>query len=62
MGTIALNAGATGSPAEFEPPEEAIRLLNKLADDPRNQVWVLSGLTKKMLDVVAEKAPKLGFV
>ena len=61
MGTIARNAGATGSP-EFEAPEEAIRLLNRLADDPKNQVWVLSGLTKKMLDVVSEKAPAIGLV
>lgn len=61
MGTIARNAGATGTP-EFEPPEEAIRLLNRLAEDPKNQVWLLSGLTKGMLDVVSEKAPKLGIV
>ncbi|TBU43087.1 glycosyltransferase family 20-domain-containing protein, partial [Dichomitus squalens] len=59
--TIARNAGATGTP-EFEAPEEAIKLLNRLAEDPRNQVWLLSGLTKKMLDVVAEKAPTIGIV
>ena len=61
MGTIARNAGAAGT-REFEPPEEAIRLLNRLAEDPKNQVWLLSGLTKGMLDVVSEKAPKLGIV
>ena len=59
--TIARNSGATGAP-EFEPPEEAIRLLNRLAEDQRNQVWLLSGLTKKMLDVVSEKAPAIGLV
>ena len=62
--TIARNAGVlAGARREFVPPEEAIRLLNKLAEDPRNQVWLLSGLpVKGMLDVVAEKAPGIGIV
>ena len=62
--TIARNAGSLpGRKAEFEPPEETLRLLNRLADDPRNQVWLLSGLpVKGMLDVVAERVPKVGIV
>ena len=62
--TIARNAGVlAGARREFVPPEDAIRLLNKLAEDPRNQVWLLSGLpVKGMLDVVAEKAPGIGIV
>ncbi|TFY58376.1 hypothetical protein EVJ58_g6450, partial [Rhodofomes roseus] len=51
------------SRAEFNPPKEAIDVLNRLADDPRNEVWLLSGLpVKGMLDVVAEMAPKVGIV
>ncbi|EPS95484.1 hypothetical protein FOMPIDRAFT_141689 [Fomitopsis schrenkii] len=49
--------------AEFNPPKEAIDVLNKLAEDPKNEVWLLSGLpVKGMLDVVAEMAPKIGVV
>lgn len=48
---------------EFEPPEEAIKALNALADDPRNEVWLLSGLqVKGALDKVAALAPKIGIV
>ena len=62
--TIARNTGVlAGSKREFVPPEEVIRLLNRLAEDPKNQVWLLSGLpVKGMLDVVAEKAPTIGIV
>ncbi|KAI1785482.1 hypothetical protein LXA43DRAFT_1115863 [Ganoderma leucocontextum] len=35
---------------------------NGHARDLKNQVWLLSGLTESMLDVVAEKAPKIGIV
>ncbi|KAH9856277.1 glycosyltransferase family 20-domain-containing protein [Lenzites betulinus] len=60
--TIARNAGVGGSPS-FEPPKEAIDVLNKLADDPRNEVWLLSGLpVKGSLEIVAEKAPNVGIV
>ena len=62
--TIARNAGMLpGEKREFSPPEDALRLLNKLAEDPRNQVWLLSGLpVKGMLDVVAEKSPAIGIM
>ncbi|KAH9915312.1 glycosyltransferase family 20-domain-containing protein [Fomitopsis serialis] len=49
--------------AEFNPPKEAIDVLNRLAEDPRNEVWLLSGLpVKGMLDIVAEMVPKIGIV
>ena len=62
--TIARNTGVlAGSKREFVPPEDVIKLLNRLAEDPKNQVWLLSGLpVKGMLDVVAEKAPTIGIV
>ena len=62
--TIARNAGMLpGEKREFSPPEDALRLLNKLAEDPRNQVWLLSGLpVKGMLDVIAEKSPAIGIM
>ncbi len=47
----------------FDPPQEAIDLLKRLADDPRNEVWLLSGLqVKGALEKVAEAAPKIGIV
>ncbi|KAI0742614.1 glycosyltransferase family 20-domain-containing protein [Daedaleopsis nitida] len=60
--TIARNAGVGGS-QNFEVPEDVLRLLGRLADDPKNQVWLLSGLpTKGMLDIVAEKVPSIGII
>lgn len=48
---------------EFKPPEEAIRALNALAEDPKNEVWLLSGLqVKGALDSIATLAPKVGIV
>ena len=48
---------------EFDPPQEAIDALNKLAEDPRNEVWLLSGLqVKGALEKIAEAAPKIGIV
>ncbi|PCH42911.1 glycosyltransferase family 20 protein [Wolfiporia cocos MD-104 SS10] len=47
----------------FDPPAEALDVLNRLADDPRNEVWLLSGLpVAGTLEVVAEAAPKIGIV
>ncbi|RPD60848.1 hypothetical protein L227DRAFT_547270 [Lentinus tigrinus ALCF2SS1-6] len=62
--TIARNAGVGhGGQPDFVPPEEALRLLSKLAEDHRNEVWLLSGLpTTSILDVVAEKVPNIGVV
>ncbi|THG96790.1 hypothetical protein EW026_g5099 [Hermanssonia centrifuga] len=47
----------------FDPPDEAVAVLNKLAEDPRNEVWLLSGLqVKGALEKIAEAAPKIGIV
>ncbi|KZT21795.1 glycosyltransferase family 20 protein [Neolentinus lepideus HHB14362 ss-1] len=47
----------------FEPPEEVYGLLNKLAGDPKNDVWILSGLPAKgAMEVLAQKVPKVGIV
>ncbi|OCH91316.1 hypothetical protein OBBRIDRAFT_873262 [Obba rivulosa] len=48
---------------KFDPPSDAIALLNRLAEDPKNEVWLLSGLpVKDALEKVAEQAPKIGIV
>jgi hypothetical protein len=47
----------------FTPPEEPLRLLNKLAEDPRNVIWLLSGLpVKGVMEKVAELAPGIGIM
>lgn len=47
----------------FDPPQEAIKALNTLAEDPKNEVWLLSGLqVKNALEKVAVLAPKVGIV
>ncbi|EMD35057.1 glycosyltransferase family 20 protein [Gelatoporia subvermispora B] len=48
---------------KFDPPQDAIALLNRLAEDPKNEVWLLSGLpVKDALEKAAEVAPKIGIV
>lgn len=48
---------------EFNPPKEAMDALNALAEDTRNEVWLLSGLqVKGALEKVAALAPKVGIV
>jgi trehalose 6-phosphate synthase/phosphatase len=38
-------------------------LLNKLAEDGKNEVWLLSGLpVSGMMELVAEKVPEVGIV
>lgn len=46
----------------FEPPAEAVAILRKLGDDPRNRVWLLSGLPRGALDKVARVVPSIGLV
>ncbi|CAL1697858.1 unnamed protein product [Somion occarium] len=47
----------------FDPPEEALKVLNKLAEDPKNEVWLLSGLpVKGALEEIAKLCPKVGVV
>ncbi|EGO28773.1 glycosyltransferase family 20 protein [Serpula lacrymans var. lacrymans S7.9] len=49
--------------APFEAPKEALALLNKFAEDPMNEVWLLSGLpVKGVMDKVAAEAPNVGIV
>jgi len=47
----------------FVPQQEAMDLLNKLAEDGKNEVWLLSGLpVSGMMELVAEKVPEVGIV
>lgn len=45
----------------FVPPKEALDVLKKLAQDPTNVVWVLSGLpVKGGLEKIASAVPEVG--
>ncbi|KDQ50611.1 glycosyltransferase family 20 protein [Jaapia argillacea MUCL 33604] len=47
----------------WNPPQDVFDLLNKLAGDGRNEVWLLSGLAVKgAMEEVASKCPKIGIV
>lgn len=46
----------------FEPPAEAVAILRKLGEDPRNRVWLLSGLPRYALEKVANVVPSIGLV
>ncbi|KAH7922278.1 glycosyltransferase family 20 protein [Leucogyrophana mollusca] len=49
--------------APFEPPKETIALLNKFAEDSRNEVWLLSGMpVKGVMEKIADAAPNIGIV
>jgi trehalose 6-phosphate synthase/phosphatase len=44
-------------------PKESIELLKALAEDKKNEVWVLSGLARTgILGKLATVAPKIGIV
>lgn len=48
---------------EYVFPEDAVNVLGKLAEDVRNEVWLLSGLRiDGVLERVREKVPKVGIV
>ncbi|KAA1466828.1 alpha-trehalose-phosphate synthase [Dentipellis sp. KUC8613] len=48
---------------EEKVPEEALEVLGRLAEDKRNEVWLLSGLpVKGALEEVARRVPKVGLV
>jgi trehalose 6-phosphate synthase complex regulatory subunit len=48
---------------EYVFPEEVADVLGKLADDSRNEVWLLSGLmVDGVLERFREKVPKVGIV
>lgn len=45
------------------PPEEVLNVLERLVEDKRNEVWLLSGLrVGGVLQRVAERLPGLGIV
>jgi hypothetical protein len=47
----------------FSPPKEALELLNRLAEDWRNEVWLLSGLpVVGKMEVVAGELRNVGIV
>jgi trehalose-6-phosphatase len=52
-----------GLTKQFAPPEDAMELLNRLVQDDKNQVWLLSGLpVKGVMEQIAERVPNLGIV
>jgi hypothetical protein len=57
-------AGLVGmAKGDYEFPEEVANVLGKLADDSRNEVWLLSGLrVDGVLERFREKVPKVGIV
>ncbi|KAF8153874.1 glycosyltransferase family 20-domain-containing protein [Crassisporium funariophilum] len=60
-------AGLVGmAKGEYDFPEEAVRVLGKLADEAggRNEVWLLSGLKvgEGVLERVRERVPRVGIV
>ena len=57
-------AGLVGmEKGEYVFPEEAVNVLGKLAEDARNEVWLLSGLrVDGVLERVREQVPKVGIV
>lgn len=62
-GTLWIRDSKAILEARFVPPNEAIELLNKLADVKANEVWVLSGLpVKGAMEVLEKMAPKVGLV
>ncbi|KAG6333800.1 hypothetical protein ID866_5295 [Astraeus odoratus] len=47
----------------LEPSEDAVKVLERLAEDPKNEVWVLSGLpVRGTLERLAERLPGVGIV
>ncbi|KAI6013248.1 glycosyltransferase family 20 protein [Pisolithus marmoratus] len=53
----------SGKGPMVELPEATIRVLESMADDPKNEIWVLSGLpVKGALERLAERVPKVGIV
>ncbi|KAI6013257.1 hypothetical protein EDC04DRAFT_719979 [Pisolithus marmoratus] len=53
----------SGKGPMMELPEAAMRVLECMADDPKNEIWVLSGLpVKGALERLAERVPKVGIV
>ena len=46
---------------EFDPPKDALNVLDALSKDERNEVWLLSGLPiGGALEKIAEAVPNIG--
>ena len=49
--------------SKIGPSEDVLNVLERLVEDPRNEVWLLSGLrVKGVLGRVAERLPGMGIV
>ncbi|KAI5891466.1 uncharacterized protein SCHCODRAFT_02629180 [Schizophyllum commune H4-8] len=46
----------------FDPPEAALEILEKLVADKRNEVWLMSGLPRSVLQRIADRIPRLGII
>lgn len=42
--------------------EEALKVVGRLAEDNRNEVWLLSGLSRSALEVIVQAWPNIGLV
>lgn len=61
--TRKTSAGFIRQGTPFVVPQEVLDLLNKLKGDPKNEVWVLSGLPIKCgMDQISDKAPGIGLM
>jgi len=61
--TRKTSAGMIKQGTPFTVPQEVFDLLNKLKGDPKNEVWVLSGLPiKGGMDQIANNAPGVGLI
>ncbi|TFK96444.1 glycosyltransferase family 20-domain-containing protein [Pterulicium gracile] len=64
-GSLWLRIGTDGVVpiGDFEVPEDVFAVLEKLVEDRRNEVWLLSGLpVKGALESIAKRVPKVGIV
>jgi trehalose 6-phosphate synthase complex regulatory subunit len=51
----------TAREATHEPPQDVLEILKMLTQDPKNSVWILSGLPiKNCLDKIAAAVPGIG--
>ncbi|KAI6022074.1 glycosyltransferase family 20-domain-containing protein [Pisolithus marmoratus] len=52
-----------GKGPTVELPEATMRMLESMSDDPKNEIWVLSGLpVKGVFEKFAERVPRVGIV
>ena len=62
---VSANANTEGGKinSKIGPPEDALNVLQRLVENPRNEVWLLSGLrVKGVLERIAERLPGMGIV